>query len=186
MKEFYRKWRYLIGIVLVIIGGVLGALTGLIPFIIIAFVGVFLFASFSEEQVFFDYVIAGSTKALVRKRYYYNFIPFTLISMRLTLGKGTLLIPRAEEYFIVDIKENEDNTNTKITRKEYKVLLQEQRKIYSTQRLDKEFMRWAYTPEGIGLKRKKARLIAASIFAALSVLFILTVKKAFSRKGKGF
>ena len=59
--------RYLFGLGLTILGGVLTAVTGLVPFIIILFVGVFLFASLPSEAIFYDYRIANSEEVLLRK-----------------------------------------------------------------------------------------------------------------------
>ncbi|MBQ4561205.1 MAG: hypothetical protein IJA55_02595 [Clostridia bacterium] len=172
MKKLFIKYRYLVGFILIIIGGVLGALTGLIPFILLMLIGVFLFASLPHSQTFCDYVIAESSDVLVRDRGYLIFLPFYIVSKILTLGKSMLLIPCKQEYFVAHLNEDRSVTRTKITRKEYKVRLEEQRRIYSTQKLSKEFMKRSYTVDGIGLKHKKTRLILASIFAAISILFI--------------
>ncbi len=165
--------RFLIGFGLMILGGVLTAVTGITPFCIILFVGVFLFASLPEEAVFCDYVIANSNVALVRKRYYINFLPFTIISYILTLRKATLKITWKEEYYQSTIPSGEEKpTLSKISRAEYIALRNAQRTFYSTQTLSKEFMEKTYSPEDIGLKRKKARLIAAIVLSVLSILMM--------------
>ncbi len=173
MKNFYTKYRNLIGFGLVIVGGVSAALTGFIPFIVLMLVGVYMFASFPESQVLYSYVIADTTDILIRERHYYNFIPFFIVSKVLTLGKSHLLIPYKQEHFIARIDTEGNVTKNKITRKAYKSIREYQRKVYSACQLSREFMERSYTPENIGLKRKKARLIAASILAAVSVLFVL-------------
>lgn len=162
--------RYLIGVGMIILGGVLGAVTGLWPFFVILFVGVFLFASFSSEAHFIDYRIVNTNEVLVRKRYYIVFLPFMIISKILTLGRGMLQIPWKEEYFMVDVELPEEGAQVKISRKEYIALRNEQRKIYATQLLNRAFMEQTYTIEQIGLKKKENRLILAVVFAALSLM----------------
>lgn len=164
--------RYLIGFGLVILGGVLTAITGITPFAILMFVGVFLFASLPSEAVFYDYRIANGEEYLLRKRYYINFLPFTIISFVLTLGKTTLKIVWKEEYFRAPLNIENKEELTKISRKEYITLRNEQRIIYSTQELSKEFMESSYTEEYIGFKRKKIRLIVVSVLAALMLVMI--------------
>lgn len=164
--------RYLIGVGLTILGGVLTAVTGIMPFCILLFVGVFLFASFPSEALFFDYVIVNTQVALARKRYYMIFLPFYIISLILTLGKSVLKILWKQEYFKVTINEQGESVMTPLTRQEYVALRNEQREIYSTQTLSKEFMTSTYSVEDIGLKPKKNRLIAASVFTALSLLML--------------
>ena len=159
--------RFLIGVVLIIIGGVLTAVTGFVPLSILIFVGVFLFASFPTQNVFPEYVIANTDRVLMRKRHYIIFLPFYIISVILTLGKSVLLIPYKEEYFIAVLRDGEQADLTPVSRKEYKELLNFQRNVYSSQVLSKTFMETAYTLEGIGLQQKKRRLVLASVFAAL-------------------
>lgn len=159
--------RYIIGFCLIILGGVLTAVTGIVPFSIIVFVGVFLFASFPSEAIFYDYRIANSDEVLLRKRYYFDFLPLTIVSYVLTLGKTTLKIVWKEEYFKAPINLEKKEDLTKLLRKEYIALRNEQRIIYSTQVFSKEFMESSYTEAHIGLKRKKMRLIAASVLAGL-------------------
>jgi hypothetical protein len=164
--------RFLIGFGLTILGGVLTGVTGITLFAIIMFVGVFLFASIPSDAMFYDYRIANSDEIIIRKRYYFNFIPFTIVSYILTLGKTTLKILRKEEYFRASVKSNEEVAPTRITRKEYLTIRNEQRKIYSTQILSKEFMNESYSLELIGFKRKKIRLIVVSILALIMLLMI--------------
>lgn len=166
--------RYLIGIGLTVFGGVLTAVTGITPFIIILFIGVFLFSSIPEDAMFCDYIIANSNEALLRKRYYVNFFPFTIVSLILTVGKATLKIVWKEEYFKSTLSSEENIENIKITRKEYIALRNEQRIIYSTQSLSKEFMESSYTVENIGFKRKKTRVIVASILAGIMLTMVAT------------
>lgn len=159
--------RYLIGFGLTILGGVLTAVTGFMPFVIIAFIGVFLFASFPNEAVFFDYRMANSDEVLLRKRFYLNFLPFTIVSHVLTFGNATLKIIWKEEYLKATITSEENITAIKLSRREYISLRNEQRILYSTQSLSKEFMENSYTIVDIGFKRKKTRLIVVSILAAI-------------------
>ena len=161
--------RVIIGVVLIVIGGVLTAVTEFVPFIALLFVGVFLFASSTSENTFVDYIIANTTVALVRKRKYIDFLPFSIISSVLTLGKSVLKIVYKEEYYKVDIAFFAEKPEfIALPRKEFILLRNEQRKIYSTEALSREFMENAYSLESIALKRKKNRLIAASVFAILS------------------
>lgn len=164
--------RYLFGLGLTILGGVLTAVTGLVPFIIILFVGVFLFASLPSEAIFYDYRIANSEEVLLRKRYYMDFLPFTIVSSILTLGKAPLKIVWKEEYFKAPINIENKEDLTKLSRKEYITLRNEQRIIYSTQVLSKEFMESSYTEADIGFKRKKVRLIVISVLAGIMLTMI--------------
>ena len=168
-----RSLRYLIGFVLSALGIVLTVVTEIIPFIIITFIGAFLFASLPDDASFCDYVIANSDTALVRKRYYMVFLPFALASTVLTLGKATLKIMWKEEYFKVTFISDENVELTKISRKEYIRLRNEQRNIYTTQILSKEFMENAYTVENIGFKRKKIRLIVVCIISAIILTMLV-------------
>ena len=115
--------RFLIGVILIIVGGVLTAVTGFAPFSILVFVGVFLFASFPTQNVFPEYVIANTDRVLMRKRHYVVFLPFYIISVILTFGKSVLLIPYKEEYFIAAVKDGNEANLTPVSRKEYKELL---------------------------------------------------------------
>ena len=160
--------RYILGFGLILLGGVLTAVTDIVAFAIPLFIGVFLFASLPSEATFLDYRIANSDTSLVRKRYYMNFLPFSIISYCLTFGKALLTIVWKEEYFLAN-SEGENVSLTKVSRKEYVALRNEQRILYSTQVLSKEFMERAYSEKGIGFKRKKRRLIAAILFAALTL-----------------
>lgn len=172
--------QYVIGFVLIIVGGVSTALTGFAPLALIMLLGVVMFASVFTNASFVDYIIAGSREALVRKRYYIVFFPFVIISKFVTLGKGTLIIPWKQEYFRASRQnENGEMTYTPLTRKEYLALRDEQRKIYSTQTLSREFMQTSYSPEGIGLAQKKKRLVLASVFAGL-MLTTVTVPGGFA------
>ena len=158
--------RNIIGLGLTILGGVLGGLTGFAPLSMIAIIGVLLFVSFLDEGFFCDYIIANSTDALIRKRYYIEFLPFSIVSYILTFGKATWKIVWKEEYYIATLSSG-NSEPIKLSRKEYIRLRNEQRIIYSTELLSKAFMEKTYSVEGIGLKRKKARLFISTIFAGL-------------------
>lgn len=159
--------RYIIGFCLIIIGGVLTAVTELTPFITILIIGVFLFASVYDEAVFCDYIMANTNQALLRKRHYCNFLPFNFLFAFLTFGNAELKIVWKQEYFKATILSDEKFETVKIPRKEYIALRNEQRNIYSTQILSKDFMEKFYSLENIGFKRKKRRLIIVSILAAI-------------------
>lgn len=167
--------RYLIGFGLIVLGGVLGAVTGFLPFLILMFVGVFLFASVPSMGVLHDYVIANTDDVLCVKRHYFVFLPFYIVSAVLTLGKGILLIPWKEEYFVIKSVSSESSEQIKLTRAEYIALRNQQREIYATQMMSKGFMERAYSPETIGLKHKKNRLILAAVFCALVFLSSFTM-----------
>ena len=164
--------RFLIGFCLVVLGGVLTSVTGITPFIIVVFVGVFLFASLSSDAIFYDYRIANSEEILLRKRYYIDFLPFTIISSFLTFGRAELKIVFKEEYYKIPINIEKEEDLTKLSRKEYIALRNEQRKIYSAQVLSKQFMESSYTEANIGFKRKKFRLIVVSILAGIMLTMI--------------
>ncbi|MBR6513446.1 MAG: hypothetical protein IKT46_01300 [Clostridia bacterium] len=175
MKKFWG-WSNLLGVLLIIIGGVSGALTGFLPFIIIMFIGVILFVSFPAEATLPSYVINGTKNVLVRKRYYANFFLFSFVISMLTLGHcGAFLIPYRQEYYIYHMTDGDEFTQTRIKRKEYMKFLKAQRKIYSTKTLDREFMDTSYTVKDIGLKRKTVRLVLAIIFTALSCMMCCDV-----------
>ena len=163
--------RYLIGFGLILAGGISTALTGFVPLSVIMFVGVFMFASFPSEAVHYNYVIANTDEAIVRKRYYMIFIPFMIISVILTFGKGRLMILWKQEYYRVKV-DGENSEMIKISRKEYVAIRNAQRKIYSEQQMSKEFMESAYSVDDIGYKRKKRRLVLAIVFACIIATMI--------------
>jgi|GEM_PF-3741572 len=163
--------QYIIGFILILAGGILTAVTEFFPFAIILFVGVFLFASVGSKAVFYDYVLSDTNIVLFRRRYYINFLPLTIVSLLLTLGKAPLLILRKEEYFKTALVENAQPV--KLTRREYVALRNAQRDIYSTRLLPREFMERYYTENAIGFKRKKTRLIAVSVLAAVMLLLLV-------------
>lgn len=164
--------RNLIGFGLMILGGVLTSVSGIDYFIIIQIVGMFLFASIDDEAMFYDYVIANSNVLLIRKRYYFNFFPLTFAINILTLGIARVeaKIFRKDEYFKSILHSKENIETIKISRKDYIALRNEQRKIYSTQVLSKEFMDKYYDEASIGFKRKKTRLIIVCVLAALMLI----------------
>ena len=155
-----------------LLGGVLSAVTGFFPFFIIFFVGIALFASFNTESMLTNYVLANTSQALIRKRYYYVFIPFYIVSIVLTFNKAPLLILWKEEYFKGFADADGQMQTLKITKGEYLALRNEQRHIYSTQLLDRQFMQDAYSVKSIGYKKKKRRLVVISIFAALMLTMV--------------
>ncbi len=165
--------RFLIGLGLIILGAVLFFVTDFAPFLIIFFIGLFLFASIQSEEMFYDYRIANSEEILLRKRYYMIFLPFAIISYVLTIGRTTLKIVWKEEYFRSPISIESEKDLIKLSRKEYIAIRNEQRIIYSTQILSKEFMESSYTAADIGYKRKKIRLIIVSIIAGISLTMLL-------------
>ena len=170
MKKFAAN---IIGFCMIVVFGPITAVTGFMPLFAFVFIGVFLFASFGSSAMLNDYVIANTEIALVRKRYYINFIPFIIVSAILTLFHSALIIPWKEEYFKATLSENKNLNLEKISRKEYVRILKEQRQIYSKQELSREFMEKTYTVESIGLKKKKIRLILASVFTALTFFCLI-------------
>jgi len=165
--------KYIIGFCMILLGGVLLAVTGFMPFLIILFIGVFLFASFPSEAILYNYVLANSNQVLLRKRCYIIFLPFYIVSYILTFGKAILQIVWKEEYFIATIHSEGNIEQRQISRKEYIAIRNQQRKIYSTQQLSKAFITSSYSVEEIGFKRKKTRLLLASIFACLMLLMLV-------------
>lgn len=121
-------------------------------------------------------MIANTSDALVRKRYYMNYFPLTFVLMFFTRD-CSVLIPYKEEYFRVATDAPEDSQLTKLSRAEYVALRNEQRQIYSTQTLNKEFMEQSYSVDLIGFKRKKRRVILVAVLAVL-MLTCLTVPGA--------
>ena len=134
-------------------------------------IGVFLFATLSSEGVFCDYIMANGVEALIRKRYYLNFLPFTVLAYIVTLGRKDFKIVWKEEYYKTSLESKEDEA-VKLSRNEYIKLRNEQRAFYSTQTLSKEFMESAYSIKEIGYKRKKARLIVVIILALLTFMML--------------
>jgi len=96
--------RYLIGFGLIALGGILSAVTEIMWFLILLFIGVVLFASIPSSANFCDYIIANSNVALIKTRHYWNFLPLTIVSSILTLGKAPLVIPWKEDYFKVTVE----------------------------------------------------------------------------------
>jgi len=165
--------RYLIGFGLIALGGILSAVTEIMWFLILLFIGVVLFASIPSSANFCDYIIANSNVALIKTRHYWNFLPLTIVSSILTLGKAPLVIPWKEDYFKVTVESEDNVIPVRIPRKEYVAARKEQRRIYSTQPLSKEFMESSYSPNVIGLKHKKRRLVIASVLAAIMLLMLV-------------
>lgn len=135
-------------------------------------IGVVLFASMSSEGEFCDYIMSNGVEALVRKRYYINFLPFTVLAYIVTLGTKDFKIVWKEEYYKINLESKKDGA-VKLSRNEYKKLRNEQRAFYSTQTLSKEFMESAYSVKGIGYKRKKTRLIVVIILALVTLMMLL-------------
>lgn len=161
----------IIGFIMMVVAFLLAVLTGFIWLSPMAIAGALLFASWRDEDVFVDYVLLNGKQALMRKRSYFNTMPFAIISMVLTLGKGTLQIPYREQYHIVTLKDKPaDNVITPLTRAQYMTLRDEQRRIYTTQTMSRAFMDNAYggaADIGYDYKHKKNRLIAAAVLAGI-------------------
>lgn len=173
MKMKFFGNTNLFGFVLMMIGMILYMFTGFMPCSIILGIGMILFVSFFTEDVFCDYVIVDTSEVLIRKRHYVNFLAFTIISLICTLGRKKFLIVWKQEYFKVKPREEGEEKIVKLSRKEYIALRNEQRKIYSTQTLSKEFMKSSYSLKEIGYKRKKARLIVVIILALITLSMLL-------------
>ena len=163
----------LIGFGLMILGMLLYGNTQIPLFTVLMFVGVFLFASLPEEAMFLDYIMEDGNKALLRKRRYIVFLPFMFVSKFLTLGRGVLKIVWKEEYFIGELAAENQVTKKQISRAEYIALRNQQRVLYSTGCVSAEFIEKNYTEEMIGFKRKKRRLIAASVLAGVMLLMLV-------------
>lgn len=166
--------RFLIGLGLIILGGVLGAVTGFPLFFIVMFAGVFLFATLcAPGGIFLDYAIPEENAILARRRHYANFLPFTIVSYLLTLFRTTLVIPYKADYYKIPNKEDlTEEDFIPVSRQEYKALKKQMREVYATQTLDKEFLDKFYSTESIALKHKKTRLTIASVFAALFLTMV--------------
>lgn len=164
--------RYIIGFCLIAVGGPLTALFGPL-FAPLMGAGLILFLTFPSLENFADYVIPDTGEVLFRRRHYWHFIPFTIVSYVLTLGKASLVIPWKERYFKVTLSEQGEKVWTPVSRREYKALRNQMRLLYSGQTLSKQFILDTYSPETIAYRRKKARLIAASILAGICVAMLL-------------
>lgn len=166
--------RNIFGLVLIAVSGPLLAVTGFMPLIAPLVIGVFLFSSFTTEDMFVDYILPDGKQAILRKRKYITcIVPFVIVSYILTLGKGVLQFIYKEEYYRAVMDSQGNPELIKITRKEYVVIRKEQREIYSTQQFSKEFMTTQYSVEGIGFKRKKRRLIAVIVIVLLILMTLV-------------
>lgn len=168
----------LIGFIMMIVGMFVFVFTESLLCMILILPGVFLFASFLDEDIFVDYVMVDSNDFLIRKRKYILFFPFIIISKLLTLGKAELKLVCKEEYFKTIKSDTEEKETIRISRKEYITLRNEQRQLYATQPFSKEFMQANYSVEGIGFKRKKRRLIIVSALAILGLTMFAGVDPA--------
>lgn len=140
------------------------------------FGGMILFASFKEHTPYFDYVIANKNEAMIRKRMYINFLPFTFVSMLLTLGKSTLKIPVFEKYYVVKAQDveslalvtkafitydeealasQENYEIVKVSLKEYFRLWREQTRIYKSGQLSIKFINACYGENSKAVKKQK-------------------------------
>ncbi|MBO5798031.1 MAG: hypothetical protein J6R77_06785 [Clostridia bacterium] len=165
--------RYILGLILLVAGGVLLAVTGLYPLMAVFLAGLVLLLAAPTEGVFVDYILAEEDGALMRRRHYWRFIPFSLVLQLLTFGRVDLLLPWKDEYFKAVPGEEEIQLHP-LSRQEYMALRQQQRQFYATATLTREFMEERYTLAAIGFGKKKARLIAAWVVAVLG-LTTLTV-----------
>lgn len=166
--------RNIIGLLLIVVSGVLIAVTGFAALSPVLLIGVFLFTSFTSEEVFVDYVLPDGKQAIARKRkYIICIVPFAIMSYILTLGRYILQIIYKEEYYRA-VMDSQGNTELiKISRQEYVAIRKQQREFYSAQQLSKEFMTTQYSVEGIGFKRKKRRLIAVTLISLLLLIIPL-------------
>jgi len=161
--------RFLLGIGLIILGGVLMTVTGIQVFVALVFVGVFLFVTIYDTDVLMDYMYPSGDEGLMRIRRYAHILPFTVIVSMLTLGRGTLKFAYKEEYYRAKrIEGQEEPELTKITRKEYVAQRNELRQLYASGTLTKAFFQNAYGDgSAIGLRRKTGRLVAMWVLALL-------------------
>lgn len=163
--------HHLIGFGLIIVGGVLTAVTDQYLFTPILLVGVFLFASIFGKDALIDYMYPGEENvALVRMRQYVYFLPFVIVTAILTLGRAPLQIPYKETYYRVkDPGGDQEAEFTQLTRKEYLAQRNWLRQEYASGRLDRAFFERAYgeNAANIGYRRKKWRLVAMWILAVL-------------------
>lgn len=110
--------RHLIGFLLIPFCGILYGVTEIPLFIPIMLIGVFLFASIVETDVFFDYALTTEDAAIIRKRHYAVFIPFYMVLEVLTFGLVYVKFPYRDEYFKATNLSDADNIKrTKITRR---------------------------------------------------------------------
>lgn len=164
----------IIGLVILIIGVIFFVITEYPAFSIMIFIGTILLASFSDREVFCDYIPVNDDALIAHKRHYKIFLPLQVIfSIFLPFRDIKLRMFRKEEYFKITNLSRDDRVATKTKRKEYKAIRKEQREFYSTQTLSKEFMSRSYTLKEIGFKRKRIRLIIAIVLAisAFAMIF---------------
>ena len=119
--------QYIIGVGLMILGGVLTAVTGFMPLVAVLLVGVVLFASVTTQDAFCDYRIVNTNEVLVRVRSYLCFLPFTIVSSVLTLGRASLIIPYKERYFKVLEVDQPEPKHVELSRNAYMAIRNRQR-----------------------------------------------------------
>lgn len=168
----------LIGIVIIAVGGViLATLPAMIyigaPLILI---GTGLFVGLYSEDLFLDYVTQenGNYVYSARKRSYYHFLPFDMIFD--IFGVSLKFIYKVDYYKIVSPSLELEHTNLdnyKITKAEYKQLLENQKQQYQNRTVPQEIVADICSPNIANAKIAKTRYIIW-IVATLLALTMLT------------
>lgn len=180
MKEFKTN---LIGLGLMILCIGLSAIPGLANiFMFPAIIGAFMFASFPDSAAIPSYVMIDSGEVLLRKRYYFIFFPFQIVIHLITLGKGNLKIPYKQEYFIASANNADSQAGynfTKIPRKEYVRLRNQQRQLYSTRTLSKDFWDSNYSDLSGKYKKQRRKLVISWVLTLLVLMTLPTAAEMF-------
>ena len=163
--------RTLIAILLIVAGGLLHNLPipKILPTIILIF-GVFLFAAFFDHGVFMDYATFEDGKYVlsVRMRYYYNYIPLSLLLNLLRMDLK--FVYRAEYYKIVSPTKDLDGIDIpscKISKEEYKQLLQHQKQQYLNKSVPQDLVAEICAPQEVRVTRAKISYLIPLILALL-------------------
>lgn len=180
MKEFKTN---LIGLGITVLCLILSSVPGLANILSIPlFIGVFMFGSIPDSAVFSSYVMIDSGEVLLRKRYYFVFLPFQIVIHLITLGKGNLKIPYRQEHFIASANganPQADFNFTKISRKEYVRLRNQQRQLYSTRTVTKEYLDSNYSDLPGKYKKQRRKLIISWVLTLLVLMTLPTAAEMF-------
>lgn len=156
--------RSLLGFGLILVGIlIINLLPVILPLgFVVTFFGIVFFFGFWDDAIFVDYVTYedGNYIFSMRKRKYYNFLPFSLV---LGLLRTELKFIYRVEYYkfcapTLDLKDV-DIAKCRIAPGQYKALLETQRQQYLNGTAPKELVKDICDPESVELKAAKRRWI---------------------------
>jgi len=166
----------LIGLAIMVIGGVISATVPAVIYIGAPFVflGVLLLMGFYSVDVFIDYITLENGEYIysIRKRNYYHFFPL-FIMFELFLKIRIKFVYKVDYYKIASPTFELKNitpeiiNNSKISRAEYKQLIDCQKQQYSNKSLPQEIIDVVCSPEVIKVKAAITRYIICLIVTGL-------------------